>query len=636
MRMSFNHIRHSLSLKLSTLIMVCVALVFVISLSVLFVFSRRMVHDEVVVLATQVRQNMALRVRGILDEVETATHNIQPLVMRHLQPDSLLAFSRRVVELNPNINGCSISMEPNFFPRYGRYFSAYTVWSNNTLITEREDDYEYFNMPWYKTARQREENCWIDPFDDSNPGQLAAEGMIASYCCPLFSSDNTLLGVISTDLSLQWLSDTLSAETPYPDSYFVMLGENGQYLVHPDTTKLFNKTVFTDVTPDTQADLISLGHEMITGNEGYMKVKKEGKSCMVFYQRVPNTKWSIALVCPERKVMSGYQRLVYILVPLLIGGLLLLLFFCHWAVGYFLRPLRQLTLQSKNIAEGQLGEPMPHSNREDEVGCLQNSFATMQESLNTYICQLQEANDEANRRNEELTAANKLVEEAGRKKTTFIQNVTHQIRTPLNIIMGFAQVLRDTASMLPAGDVNDILETMGHNAGTLNRMVLMIYDCSDSALSEEMQSRRNEDVACNDVARECIAQTNQHFPGLPVAFETSLPDTFSIHSNQLYLMRSLREFLYNAAKYSDGQHIALFVEKTETAVRFICQDTGPGIAEEFRDKIYEPFIKENDLSEGLGLGLPLAKRHVVTLGGDLILDADYHDGCRFIMELPIT
>lgn len=636
MRKLLNHIRRSLSLKFSTLIIFCVALVFVVSLAVLFTISRRMVHEEAVELATQVRQNMALRVRGILDEVETATHNIQPLVVRHLQPDSLLAFSRRVVELNPNINGCSISMEPNFFPRYGRYFSAYTVWSNNTLITEREDDYEYFNMPWYKTARQREENCWIDPFDDANPGQLSAEGMIASYCCPLFSSDSTVVGVISTDLSLRWLSNTLSTVKPYPNSYFVLLGEKGQYFVHPDTTKLFQKTIFTDVTPDTQADLITLGHEMITGNEGYIKVMKDGESCLVFYQSVPNTKWSIALVCPEREVMSGYHRLVYILVPLLICGLLLLLFFCHWAFSHFLRPLRQLTLQSKNIAEGQLGEPMPHSHRQDEVGCLQNSFATMQESLNAYICQLQEANDEANRRNEELTAANKLVEEAGRKKTIFMQNVTHQIRTPLNIIMGFAQVLRDTASMLPAEDVKEIIDTMEHNAMTLNRMVLMIYDCSDTGLAEEMKSHRNEDVACNEVARDCIEQTHLHFPGLPIAFETSLPDSFTIRSNGLYLMRSLREFLYNAAKYSDGQHITLYVTKTDTTIRFVCEDTGPGIPEEHREMIFEPFMKVNDLSEGLGLGLPLAKRHVITLGGDMMLDAEYHDGCRFIMELPLS
>ena len=50
--------------------------------------------------------------------------------------------------------------------------------------------------------------------------------------------------------------------------------------------------------------------------------------------------------------------------------------------------------------------------------------------------------------------------------------------------------------------------------------------------------------------------------------------------------------------------------------------------------MYKPFTKVNDLSEGLGLGLPLTKRHAISLGGDLIYDRDYRDGCRFTLEVP--
>jgi len=51
--------------------------------------------------------------------------------------------------------------------------------------------------------------------------------------------------------------------------------------------------------------------------------------------------------------------------------------------------------------------------------------------------------------------------------------------------------------------------------------------------------------------------------------------------------------------------------------------------------VFEPFMKVDTLSEGLGLGLPLSKRHILTLGGELTLDASYHDGCRIIITLPI-
>ena len=109
-----------------------------------------------------------------------------------------------------------------------------------------------------------------------------------------------------------------------------------------------------------------------------------------------------------------------------------------------------------------------------------------------------------------------------------------------------------------------------------------------------------------------------------------------IKTNQLFLMRSLRELLYNSAKYSDRQNIRFIVHNTGKGIQFIVEDTGKGIPEAVQGIIFKFFAKGDDLSEGLGLGLPLAKRHAQTLGGDLTLDANYKEGCRFVLELPLT
>jgi signal transduction histidine kinase len=113
-----------------------------------------------------------------------------------------------------------------------------------------------------------------------------------------------------------------------------------------------------------------------------------------------------------------------------------------------------------------------------------------------------------------------------------------------------------------------------------------------------------------------------------------MPDDFCIHATRLYLKRTIQELLFNAVKYSDGKHFLLRVQEKISTICIIIEDTGPGIAEEQRELMFQPFTKINDLSEGLGLGLPLAKRHVRNMGGDLILDTSYHEGCRFIIELP--
>ena len=85
---------------------------------------------------------------------------------------------------------------------------------------------------------------------------------------------------------------------------------------------------------------------------------------------------------------------------------------------------------------------------------------------------------------------------------------------------------------------------------------------------------------------------------------------------------------------TDGQHITLRITETATTIRFTVEDIGPGITPEAKEYIFKPFTKVNDLSEGLGLGLPLAKRHAVRLGGNLFYDDSYHEGCRFILEMP--
>ena len=136
------------------------------------------------------------------------------------------------------------------------------------------------------------------------------------------------------------------------------------------------------------------------------------------------------------------------------------------------------------------------------------------------------------------------------------------------------------------------------------------------------------------MARDSIDYTKSHFPGLAIRFESEVPDSLSITANRRYLMRPLRELLYNAAKYSDGEHISLRVSQTEASVRFTIEDVGPGLSAESLENLFKPFIKLNDLSEGLGLGLSLARYHVISQGGVLDLDTTYHDGCRFNIIMP--
>lgn len=627
-----NKIKSRLSVKLSLSILALAIPIFILAIGILFLQSRNFFRQEAARRADNTLNTMMQQVRNYMMTIETATNSNAWLVEEHFQPDTLLAVSRRIVQLNRRVSGCSITAEPDMFPQYGRYFSAYSIRKGDTILTERENAYNYYEKEWYKAPRQQGKACWIDPYDDFNEGTLSAVEPIASYCRPLYQKKK-LVGVIASDLSIRQLADTINKVTPpYPGAYYALIGSKGRYLVHPDTARVFKSTVFRDYSPETHADIIALGHEMVAGKKGCTHVDVNGCIYQVSYRPVEGTNWSLAVVCPDKEVLKSYYQLTYLVTLLIIVGMLVILWLCRRVVNHAISPIAYLVNKSQRIIEGHYDEQIPVSQRTDAIGLLQNSFAAMQQSLNKREQSIQQATKEWQLRNEELVEAKQKAEEAVRQKNLFIQDVSHQIRTPLNIIMGFANVISETS--IKPEEMSEISKMMKYNAMHLNRMVLMLFDSSDSGIHEELKTEKADHVSCNELAKECIDYTYVRFPELTVHFDSGLADDFVITTNRHYLMRTICELLYNAAKYSDGKHILLHITTTPTTVRFIVEDVGKGLAEEQQELIFKPFSKIDNLSEGLGLGLPLAKRHALNLGGDLTIDADYHVGCRFIAEMP--
>lgn len=644
-RLPMINIHKSFSTKLSIGIMLLAVPIFCISLAALFLHSRYIIRKEAVGRANSVLSTTIQHVYRYVNTIETATNVNSWLIVEHLDPDSLLDLSYRIVRQNPHIDGCSISTEPDIFPKYGRYFSVYSIRNGKTangrdsIKSAVEEQYEYFTKIWYKSPHDLGKACWTDFYDDIDTLKVVLSGLIASYSKPIYDNTGRMVAVISTDMSLSRLSKDISKDKPYPHSYFMMVNKEGSFIIHPDSTKLFNQTIFSGLNPNNHSDIFALGHEMTTGVKGCMNVTFDGEPCIVCYQPIPGTSWSLAIVCPNSDILEEYYKLTYIIIPLLIVGFFLILLLCHRTVNHAILPLNQLLEKTQSIAAGNMEIHIPNTKREDVVGRLQNSFAMMLQSLNFHMGSVRYSTEQTKLHNEKLREATELAKEADRQKRTFIQNVTHQIRTPLNIIMGFVQILSDKTQikLLPKEELKNITDTMEYNSRLLTRMVLMLFDSSDLGYSEELlTSNQITYIVCNDMAREVINYGKKHFPNLSINLQSEVADDFSIRTNGLYLMRSLRELVYNSAKYSDGKHVTFRITTTDSTLRFIIEDKGKGIPKANREHIFNFFIKIDDLSEGLGLGLPLAKRHAQSLGGDLIFDEDYHDGCRFIFELPLT
>jgi sigma-B regulation protein RsbU (phosphoserine phosphatase) len=385
------YIRKSLSKRLSLIVVLIATIIFVAALGFLFVESRKAVRQEAISRATEVLDNTVLRVNSLLDRVVIATDNFEWLPVRHLEtPDSILTYSARILQCNPDLNGCSISFEPDFFKSKGRYFSAYSYNNQGTIETEQEgnDQYEYFYMDWYQLAKLLDYPVWTEPFVDYNPEAVYTREVIASYCKPLRDYEGKYIGTISSDISLEWLSKMVSAVKPYPNSYSIMIGQGGTYFVHPDTTKLLNETIFTPTLEQPDSALSELGHAMQRGETGMRQLMFEGKDSYVFYKPLGSTGWSVAIVCPESDIFGGYNRLYNIVIAIVVVGLIVMLIVFGRIIHHELRPLNTLALQAETIASGQFNQALPDDKRIDEIGKLNHSFRNMQHSLVNYIDEL--------------------------------------------------------------------------------------------------------------------------------------------------------------------------------------------------------------------------------------------------------
>ena len=386
----FAYIRRKLSVRVSLWVVFFAAIIFNVALGFLFYQSREAVRQEAISRATTILEKTSLRVEGILNRVEVASNMTKWLVQRHPnKADSMFVYSRGMLMNNPDFFNCSIAFEPYHFKDKGRYFSAYTKHVGDSLRTIQggSDLYQYFFTDWYLMPQLLEKPCWTEPYMDLDVGTNTSE-MLTSYCQTITDKQGKMIGVINTSLSISWLSQTISAVKPYPNSYSIMIGRGGTYFVHPDTTKITRQTIFTQTIEQPDTALTALGYAMQRGEEGMKHMNIDGQDSYVFYKPLGQTGCSMAIVCPESDIFGGFDRLRNSVRAIVLVGLLLMLYLFIRIITRELQPLRRLAHEAETIASGQFDAELPDFQRIDEIGQLSHSFGNMQQSLVKYIDEL--------------------------------------------------------------------------------------------------------------------------------------------------------------------------------------------------------------------------------------------------------
>lgn len=234
----------------------------------------------------------------------------------------------------------------------------------------------------------------------------------------------------------------------------------------------------------------------------------------------------------------------------------------------------------------------------------------------------------------DLLKAKEKAEEASVMKTNFIQNMSHEIRTPLNSIVGFSQLLASYYEDNPeTKEFASIIETNSKNLLSLVNDVLDI-----SYLDQSGQLVYNTVVEMNSCCQNSIETVRRSVKeGVELVFKPSCEDLM-VKTNQDRLRQILNHLLENAAKFTEQGSITLEyrVDEVEQKIVYTITDTGKGIPQDKQDFVFQRFAKLDDFTQGTGLGLPICRLVAEKLGGSLVIDEHYTEGCRFILTLPLV
>lgn len=237
-------------------------------------------------------------------------------------------------------------------------------------------------------------------------------------------------------------------------------------------------------------------------------------------------------------------------------------------------------------------------------------------------------------RSKELKAALSRAEESDRMKSAFIQNMSHEIRTPLNAVAGFTEVLCQQGDELSAEEKADMQQRISSNVEQITSIVNELLELSKTESENLMAEGELSDFKCNEFCRSVLmTMKGKGKSFVELRYHTNVDDDFTIHSNAYRLRSALNHLLDNAQKFTDMGHIDLRFERKDKQLIFSVSDTGIGIPEKDHERIFENFAKVDDFKEGVGLGLPICRRLVASLGGTLELDPTYSPGSRFVITL---
>ena len=516
--------------------------------------------------------------------------------------------------------------------RNKKFFEAWQKESESTLIFLQENG-KAITTDGTKLRVDMPSKLLLDLRNGYNIGKLVSldynqkkkDGYLVAIPCQEYTINGETYTAIGTLYDHSKLDSILSVKSYNGNAYLFMLDNDGNITYTNQKEDKFFRNYFLlkhlkgdQAITEEEADSLQ---KKLDGREQGVELLGSDKPYYLGYCPIENN--NTMLICIVEKsvvdnVLKDYQKTIGF-TTLLMAGFILLLF-----AGLF------YSISRRNLAD----QKAKYEKRNNEL-----QKQAMKE--------MEESNKKLKKAKDITTEALQTAENANKAKTDFLSNMSHDIRTPMNAIIGMTSLIRhdagnkdkvieyadkiDISSQHLLGIINDVLDMSKIEAG---KTVFKYTDFSMPDLIEEL----------NTIFQPQIAERNQTL----MVIKENIRHEW-VNGDQVHLMQIFSNLLSNAVKYTqEGGKIQFLVEECETKssvyakYRFLVSDNGMGMSSDFKETIFDPFTRaEGSVTnkiQGTGLGMAITRNLVEAMGGTIDVESELGQGSCFevLIDLRIA
>ena len=527
-----------------------------------------------------------------------------------------IIFIQNLLSLNHKAMASGLWYEPFTFYENQRYFSYYVYLDNGVFLnnTEYKGVLEYPFTEWYRNGRSSKGlPVWSGVYYKNT---VKADIITASV--PIFNAKGEFTGVATADMSFHDVRKIINTISVGKTGKACLIGPLGEFISYFDDSKDTSQKIQYDQDPH----LAAFGFTILQKREGVAATELNGVKQTAFFKTIPETKWTLAVFIDNDEISASRFQLVLTLslVPLL--GLILAVIF----IFIVARRLRNVANKVNNVAakaaSGDLSQRI-EINEYDEFGRMESNLNKMMNDMSALIAH-----------SENML---KLAQEASRAKSDFLSNMSHEMRTPMNAIIGMTSIGKK------AEDIENKDYAFGKIEDASNHLLGVISDILDMS---KIEANKLElvygDFNFEKMLRKVVSVINFKIEEKQQVFSVHIDKNIPSYltGDDQRLAQVITNLLSNAVKFTPHKgsiilNAALKEENDETCtLEIMVKDSGIGIRPEQQAKLFTSFQQaENNISRkfgGTGLGLAISKRIVEMMNGNFRIESELGKGAAFI------